>query len=105
MAGEAQSAPARTYVAKQGGETVQVEVTQTGGGWHLTVTRSGACQAKVSGPAPMSGGIMHMTKDDEGRACELEFTPKEHFAEFIEDSCPLHPDNCRFDDLPILQPK
>lgn len=104
-AGGAQAAPARTYLGKQGGETVQVQVTQDGDGWRLAVTRAGACDAKVSGPAIMSAGTLHMTKDDQGRACELELTIRPNFAEFIEDSCPLHPDSCRFDDLPILQPK
>ena len=104
-AGTAQSAPARTYTARQGGETVSIQLTQDAGGWRMAVTRAGACDAKVSGPATMSGGVLHMTKDDQGRACDLEMTPKPAFAEFIENVCPLHPDTCRFDDLPILQPK
>ena len=45
------------------------------------------------------------SKDDQGRPCDIELIPKPAFAEFIENNCPLHPDNCRFDDLPILQPK
>lgn len=104
-AGSASAAPARSYFVKQGSDSVSVQLSQDASGWHMSITRAGACDAKVSGPAVMSGGSIHMTKDDQGRPCDIELIPKPAFAEFIENNCPLHPDTCRFDDLAILQPK
>jgi hypothetical protein len=104
-AGGAQAAPAKSYSVKQGGESVSIQLSQDAGGWHMAITRAGACDVKVTGPATMSGGSIHMVKDDQGRPCDVELIPKPAFAEFIENSCPLHGDACRLDDLAILQPK
>lgn len=107
MAGSASAAPARLYSAKDGQDTVSVQVTPDGAGWKLVITRKGAagCDIKIAGPATMRGGTLHMAADDQGRECDVQLTPKPQFAEFLENKCPIRGDGCRLDDLPILQPK
>jgi hypothetical protein len=106
-AGSASAAPARLYSAKDGPDTVSVQVVPAGAGWKLVITRKGAagCDLKVEGPATMRGGTLRMAADDQGRECDVQLTPKPQFAEFLENKCPIHGDGCRLDDLPILQPK
>ena len=105
-ASSAQAAPAKLYSAKEGPEAVSIQVIPEGGGYKLVVSRSGAngCAIKLAGPANMKGGSLKMIADDQGRACDLQLTPKTGYAELLENSCPLHGDGCRIDDLPILQP-
>ena len=101
------AAPAKLYSAKQGADSVSVQVTPDGAGYKLVITRSGAngCSIKLQGPASMRGGSLKMVADDQGRACDLQLTTKPTYAELLENSCPLHDDACRIDDLPILQPR
>ena len=101
------AAPAKLYSAKEGPEAVSVQVIPDGAGYKLVITRSGAngCSIKLQGPANMRGGSLKMVADDQGRACDLQLTPKAAYAELLENSCPLHGDACRIDDLPILQPR
>lgn len=103
----AQAAPAKLYSAKEGPEAVSIQVIPDGAGYKLVITRSGAngCSIKLQGPANMKGGSLKMVADDQGRACDLQLTPKAAYAELLENSCPLHGDGCRIDDLPILQPR
>lgn len=106
-AGSANAAPARIYSAKDGGETVSVQVEPEGAGWKMTVIRKGAngCDVKVEGAATLKGATYHMATDSAGKACDVQLTPKPGFAEFLENKCESHGDMCRLDDLPILQAK
>jgi hypothetical protein len=107
MAGSASAAPAKIYSAKDGGESVSVEVAPDGGGWRMTIIRKGAngCDVKVEGPVTLKGPTYHMTADSTGKACDVQLTPKPGFAEFLENKCEAHGDMCRLDDLPILEAK
>lgn len=106
-AGSASAAPAKLYSAKEGPESVTVQLTQDAGGWRMSITRAGAngCSAKVEGPAKAEGASYHMTADSAGKACDVQLTPKAGFAELLENKCDAHSDACRLDDLPVLQPR
>jgi hypothetical protein len=106
-ASSALAAPAKLYSAKEGPEAVSIQVIPDGAGYKLVISRSGAngCSIKLQGPANMKGGSLKMVADDQGRACDVQLTPKASYAELLENSCPLHGDGCRIDDLPILQPR
>lgn len=100
------AAPAKLYSAKEGPEAVSIQLNPSGAGYTMVISRTGAngCSIKLQGPAQMSGGSIRMKADDQGRACDVQLTPKGGYAELLENSCPIHGDACRIDDLPILEP-
>ena len=106
-ASSAVAAPAKSYSAKEGAEAVSIQLNPSGAGYTMVISRTGAngCSIKLQGPAQMSGGSFRMKADDQGRACDVQLTPKAAYAELLENSCPIHDDACRIDDLPILQPR
>lgn len=105
----AQAAP-KTYVAKAGGMTSTIQITDAGGGsYQLSFSRSGpdGCSAKLDGEGKISKGVIKLIKTQGADVCEVEVTPKGAFVEVFESRCAVtyRADNCRFDDLPIVSAK
>ena len=110
VAGVAQAAGPKTYVAKQGAVTSTVQIVDAGGGlFRVSLVRSGpdGCSAKLDGEAKLSKGVLRLVKTQGADVCEIDVTPKGAFIEVLENKCATvyRADICRFDDLPIMSAK